>query len=125
MPEATPTPITTGPDAELLAALAEFIAVEERRAPLYDREPGDETKERAMAALDDRQQPLFDRLLELRAMTPEGIRARAETLARYEPGIVARGLEGGDWVECMVAAIVRDLLGLPTGNAPGAGAAEA
>ena len=72
------------PDAELLSVLAQFDSLERDCNASFG--PGDHTnaewdrREREIRApLREKQQPLIERICELRAKTPEGIRARALT----------------------------------------------
>lgn len=100
------------PDADLLAACAAFDALE--RA--YIAVPGDfwpdTPEERASEAERERisaaQDPLVERMCELRAFTREGQAARARSLALWDAELMKPG--PGDTGTWLTAAIVRDLI---------------
>ena len=102
----------TSPDADLLKACAAFDVLE--RA--YIAAPGDfwpgTPEERAVEAERDRisaaQDPLVERICELRAVTREGQAARARSLALWDAELMKPG--PGDTGTWLTAAIVRDLI---------------
>ncbi len=100
------------PDADLLEACAAFDDLE-RRYLATDFE-ADSSTAYGQAVVEeqrrcfDAQVPLLNHLVELRATTLEGHRARARSLALWDAELLKDG--DGDFGECLTAAIVRDLL---------------
>ena len=100
------------PDADLLEACAAFDALE--RA--YIAAGGDyafgslehDIAEAERARLSDAQDPLVERMCELRAVTREGQAARARSLALWDAELMKPG--PGDTGTWLTAAIVRDLI---------------
>ena len=101
-----PVAASPDPDVELLAVCAEFDAVEHRRNAMFDN---DTLTDEANAAIREEQAPLVDRMCELQAVTPEGMRARARSLMLYDDAVmVRRAIYTNDR---LVAAVLRDLIG--------------
>ncbi len=100
-------------DAELLAACGQFDALQRRLEALFDGPDWIEDeaeRDVALRPIEAAQDALLDRLCSLRATTMEGYRARAATLALYDPNVL-RKIDDGHIVERMVAALLRDLVG--------------
>jgi len=110
------------PDAELLSVLAQFDILELEFNASFG--PGDHTnaewdrREREIRTpLREKQQPLIERICELRAKTPEGIRARALTAIGEDPELRRAVLNTGPDQTCQftndrfILALVRDVLG--------------
>ena len=100
------------PDAALLAVCAEFD-MWERRLLATDFQAESGTPAACAARIEqerclDAQDPLVARMCDLRAVTLEGQRARARSLALWDPELMRPFCpDAGDY---LVAAIVRDLL---------------
>ncbi|MGI4943469.1 MAG: hypothetical protein ACRYHQ_23370, partial [Janthinobacterium lividum] len=94
------------PDAALLTVCAAFDAVERRRNAMFD---DDTLTDEANAAIWEEQAPLVDRLCELQAVTIEGMRARARSLALYDDAMMERRTVYTN--DRLVAAVLRDLIG--------------
>jgi hypothetical protein len=101
------------PDAELLEACAAFEELERAYIAVPgDYAPGSPEEEEADAERDRitaAQASLVDRICELRAVTREGLAARASSLALWD-GELMKDRER-DVGERLTAAIVRDLIG--------------
>ncbi len=100
-------------DAELLAACGQFDALQHRVAALFDGPDWIEDeaeRDIALLPIEAAQDALLDRVCFLRATTPEGHRARAATVALFDPGILGK-VNDGHPVERMMAALLRDLVG--------------
>ena len=97
------------PDAELLAACAAFDLLEQQYIDLGGNwpvgSPEDAAAEAERDRLYDAQDPLIARICELRAVTREGMAARARSLALWDAELMKDG--PGDAGECFTAAIVR------------------
>lgn len=111
MAEATPTPIMTGPDAELLAVLAKFDALTQTFEQIMARPGYAHPHQAEIDEIETAQEALVGRVCELRAGTLEGFLAREWALARYDRGFLRPAGSGTDPVDKMVAALVRDLVG--------------
>ncbi|MGI4945584.1 MAG: hypothetical protein ACRYHQ_34315 [Janthinobacterium lividum] len=104
---------SANPDADLLAACAEFDALEaayratDFAAVSYSPEAiaADAEQSRIFAA----QLPLVDRMVDHRAVTRAGQVARARSLAAWKPELLGNG-SAEDMGECLMSAIVRDLV---------------
>ena len=117
---ALPAVASTNPDAELLAVLAEFDALEAAIYPKPDPTAGLATLEEEQAwddqvrPLHARQDALLERLCELETHTLEGFRARARTLLGWAE-LFMRDLQNdaaaGYWPQRMQIAFYRDLVG--------------
>ena len=101
------------PDAELRAVCAEFDAWQQRYLATDFEVAGDDTPKGQATAAEQRrcfdaQDPLVDRMCELRAVTREGHAARAQSLALWDAELMKP--DPHDTGELLRAAIVRDLL---------------
>ena len=99
------------PDAELIAVCAEFDRLElAALATFQGHEPGspeDEAAEAERDRLSAAQEPLVERMCELRAVTREGHVARARSLALWDAELMKLQHDiAGQFTQ----AIVRDLL---------------
>lgn len=127
-PPADPSPPPappSDPDAELIELAAEHARLQAATEPLRRRffalHPDDAALEAVAAAelaLMDRQNPLVDRLRDLRAVTPAGCRAKAAVLRElfllhHEQEIEESCLDEED---ALAWSLVRDLLALPAGG---------
>ena len=99
------------PDAELLAVCAEFDALERAYLATFTGFKAGSPEEEAAEAEQERlravQEPLVDRICELRAVTREGQVARARSLALWDAELMKSQNDTGGW---LTAAIVRDLI---------------
>ncbi len=100
------------PDADLLAACAAFDELERAYIATYagcpETGPEWDAAETVRERLSDAQDPLVDRICDLRAVTREGQAARARSLALWAPDVVKEG--GADPIARLTTAIVRDLI---------------
>lgn len=105
-------------DAELLSACAEFCRLLRTAHDAQGRLKGRKL-ENAIAELSDRQEVYFHRIIELRATTPEGHRARAQALHDYlDPSDLKISPDNGSWDRLLTAALLRDLLSAGPSAAP-------
>ena len=111
MKAAPPAEAAGSPDAELLRVCAEFDALERQYVALHGVETIEEehANEPLINVVSARQQHLLDRLCELRATTMQGLRAKAETLANWDPTSTDED-PGRYWDDRMVASLVCDIL---------------
>jgi len=100
-----PVAAAPDPDADLLAVCAEFDAVEHRRNAMFD---DDTLTDEANAAIREEQEPLVDRLCEMRATTIKGMQARARSLVLYDDAVMERHTVYTN--DRLVAAVLRDLI---------------
>ena len=110
------SPATTHDDSELLRLIAEFVRLERAADAMWATKPplsGQEVSDLAECkALYAAQRPLFDRIMELRATTLEGFKARARMLFVWYKELEAECHdEGGCWPEKMRWALISDLIG--------------
>ena len=105
------------PDAPVIAACVGFCDLEGRRLALIegpDRIAGDEARERMLEPLSDQQQVYLDAVCGQRATTQAGHQARAICVALWDGGEIGyRARVGGFVDDRLVAALLRDLAGLP------------
>jgi hypothetical protein len=108
-------PDGTGPDAELIEVCARFYDLLAEIAAAYDRHArdGQDIIDAVVGPLADKQGPLLESMLALRAETLAGYRARAFVLRRYTGPFNSEG----DWTEQMAGALVRDLIEVPRSRA--------
>jgi hypothetical protein len=107
------------PDAELLAAIAQFDALERRIWPPEGRNCETFEEEHAADALAEplkvEQRALLSRICTTPARTIDGLRARARSLVLWAPDIgveIAESDRGRfGWDDWMVSALIRDLTG--------------
>lgn len=108
---------STSPDEQLIAACHTYDALERCIDAFND--PGDpayieddHARDRATAPIEAEQVPLMERICTLRAVTPEGSRARARSfLLRHkaiDPAVDAVSPHRS-WDDRLVAAVLRDL----------------
>ena len=100
-----PSSSAPNPDAELLAVCAAFDAAEHRRSAMFDN--GTLTDE-ANATIRAAQDQKVKRICALRAVTPQGWRARARSLVLFDDEFLERRLVHAP--DRMMAAILRDLV---------------
>ncbi len=103
------------PDRELIAVCAEFDAIERHINSHYAggsrNIEDDEERDVAIAPFQEAQEPLLERIIALRATTPDGFKARARTLALWNQDAM-RQIGPGHYLEDrMLAALLRDLVG--------------
>ena len=105
-------PLPRSPDAELLEACSAFDVLERAYVAAggdHDAgSPEELTADAERRRIADAQEPLVDRMCELRAVTREGQVARARSLALWDAELMKPG--SGDTGQCLTQAIVRDLL---------------
>ena len=100
------------PDAELIAACAAFDALERKCNATFGGP--DRTLEEDLRADEERnsiyvaQEPHLDRIMELRATTIDGFRAKARSLALEDLELLKDG--PGDRRDCLIASLVQDLI---------------
>ena len=78
--------VTTGSDAKLLGVCAEFVACDRQQRAIYDGPDAIEDEDEAAAAtrpIFARMHDLLDRMEQLRALTSDGVAARARSLAQH------------------------------------------
>jgi hypothetical protein len=102
------------PDADLIAACAAYDDAERQFLALYENpEIADDDAKLipAMHSIENTQVPILDRICELKAVTPEGIRARVRTVFLEDLEIKPEEiLETSPFVnERLMAALLRDL----------------
>ncbi len=111
------TPAAAEPDAELLAACAEFDRLDRSHGAIVNAaktSAEEEEADRLVSAMEERWQAALDAVCSLRATTVAGHRARAASLALFVGGskrMEADAEAGGYWDERLCAALVRDLVG--------------
>ena len=98
------SPSAQSPDAELLAVCAAFDATEHRRSAMFD--DGTLTDE-ANAALRAAQDRRVGQICSLRALTLQGLQARARSLVLFDDEFLERRCVHAN--DRMMAAILRDL----------------
>ncbi len=115
MPDA---PAAEHPDAELLAALAEFDALEVQIHPPTHLAPqtfeAEQDFDNNIEPLRDRQRVVLAQICTLRATTPEGWQARARSFVVWKEGIgrpPEKDNPDGYHDGRMIAALIRDLVG--------------
>jgi hypothetical protein len=104
---------TPSRDAELLALCEQFDELTRERSSLFEGEnrlDDQDARDAALDALTARGRPLVERLCATRAVTVEGIRAKARSLALWEPDSLHPTGERF-WDEDLMASILADLLG--------------
>ena len=105
------------PDAALLAALAEFDAIEHYFLSLYRGGSryieDDDERTAAFQPFDEAQEPILEQVCSIQARTLEGILARARTIVLQDAELdpAADALEGYT-NNRLVAALLRDLLAM-------------
>ena len=103
---------TPSPDAELLEACSALDTLERAYIAAGGDyalgSPQEDMAEAERARLSEAQDPLVERMCELRAVTREGQAARARSLGLRDAGLMKPG--PGDTGTWLTAAIVRDLL---------------
>ena len=105
------------PDLAVIAACAAFNAVERRKLDLIEG-PGrivdDAARDKALEPLTGEQQAYLDMLCTQRATTLAGHQARAISFALWDGGeLTDRARASGFLEDRLLAALVRDLAGLP------------
>ncbi len=105
------------PDGAVIAACAAFNVLERRKLDLIEgpgRIADDDTRDQALGPLAGEQQGYLDRLCRQRATTLAGHQARAISFALWDGGELAdRAHAYGLFEDRLLAALVRDLAGLP------------
>lgn len=99
---------TPHPDAVLLTAIAEFDDLEQKIDASYLTIPNEDDGDQWRAPLQARQEDLLDMITTLRAITMDGLFARARSLALWDSGTFDND---GHWDTGMRVALLRDLLG--------------
>ncbi len=114
-PAALATPADLHPDAELIAVCAEFDAIERHINSHYAggsrKIEDDEERDVAIAPFQEAQEPLLERIIELRASTPDGFIARARTLALWDTEAIRHIGPENYLNERMLVALLRDMTG--------------
>ncbi len=106
-------PGASPPDAELLAACAVFDTLEHQVDALYagsGRIEDDDELQTAINAVADRQKPWFERICDLRAVTPAGWKAKARSFAAWDKEELRTKLSEGDTSERILSTLLRDML---------------
>jgi arginase family enzyme len=106
--------IPVRPDAELIAACAEFDALESQRAGVLhgpDAIVDEAARNKLFAFIQEMQKPTLDRVCSLRATTLEGYFARARTVLLEDLELhPAEMVESGSTNERLLGALLRDLV---------------
>ncbi|MGI4799979.1 MAG: hypothetical protein ACRYG8_39285 [Janthinobacterium lividum] len=108
-----PDPGIVHPDAELLAACAVFDTMERQVSAFYEgpgRLDDDDQRQAAIDLVVDRQAPWLDRICDLRAVTPAGWKAKAQSLALWDQEVLQAKWSEGDVSERILATLLRDML---------------
>lgn len=106
------------PDVELIAASAAFDDLERRGNLLFEgpaKIEDDAERDAAMDIIRDTQQPHLNRLMQLRAQTLQGARARLQSLLLWDAELDPEGdaAEEGTYTHVrLLGALLRDLDGL-------------
>ena len=105
------------PDAELISVCGQFDAIERHINSHYAggsrKIEDDDERDLAIAPFQDAQAPLLERIIALRAATPDGYKARSRTLALWNQDAM-RQIGPGHYLEYrMLAALLRDMTGAP------------
>ncbi|MGI4796953.1 MAG: hypothetical protein ACRYG8_23455 [Janthinobacterium lividum] len=114
-----PAPVVVSPDAELIRLCVECDGLQARMDALYAVPRPDNLSNAQHIALEkardlvekplaDAQDPLLERICELRATTPQGQAARARTLLGWDKDPC--WTDDGCWNSQLLGAIVRDLV---------------
>ncbi|ATR19486.1 hypothetical protein CTJ15_03730 (plasmid) [Roseomonas sp. FDAARGOS_362] len=102
------------PDADLIRLCHAFDDLEGQIQALYEDGAtpiaDDEERKAAIEPLRERQAPILDQICALRAITPEGVRARAWTLRKWDVDLMSDGHQG-DTNERLMLALILDLTG--------------
>ncbi|MDT8261994.1 hypothetical protein RQ832_01920 [Roseomonas sp. DSM 102946] len=102
------------PDAELIRLCRAFDDLEGCIQALYEDGAtpivDDDERSVAIEPLRERQAPILDRICALRATTPEGVRARAWTLRKWDVDLMSDGHQG-DANDRLIRALILDLTG--------------
>ena len=105
------------PDAALIAAAAEFCALEERRVGLIEgpgRIDDDGDRDRALQPIAAAQEMYLRVLCDARATTPDGHRARASAIVLGDGAeVFYRAQVCGLPEDLLIAALLRDVVDLP------------
>ena len=100
-----PSSSAPSPDAQLLAVCAAFDAAEHDRDAMFDDGTLTDEANATIRAAQDRR---VERICTLRAITPQGLQARARSLLLFDDGFLERRLVHAP--DRMMAAILRDLV---------------
>ncbi len=113
-------PEAASPDAELIRLCAKCDALQAKMDAFFEGDPTrdmtvseartfDRARMVALKPFEDAQDPLLERICELRATTPQGHAARARTLIAWNKDPC--WTHDGCWNSQLIGAIVRDLVG--------------
>lgn len=98
------------PDAELIAMCARFTDLEKTKKAIYSTGPdsieADRQKESMISPLQEEQEAILDRIVDMKAITVEGLKARLRMIMVYEPQCI--DMPQG-WDDYMVAALLTDM----------------
>jgi hypothetical protein len=100
-----------GPDAELIALCATFDDLSRQFDGLHvgpNRIEDDEIRDVALDPIERQQKPLIDAICIRRAVTPDGISAKARSLIVWAPDWLQ---PNPFWDERLIASILADLTG--------------
>ena len=97
------------PQSGLIEVCADYVRLEKARIALFERIEDENERASMVEPFDAQQEPLFERIINLRAVTAEEHVARATAFATMCDGEVFDGLESGCWDRMFAAAMVRDL----------------
>jgi hypothetical protein len=113
-------PAAASPDAELIGLCAECDALQARIDGLYAPRADylsraqeiaqEKARDIAMQPFADAQDPILERICDLRATTPQGHAARARTLLAWDKDPI--WTDDGCWNSQLIGAIVRDAAGV-------------
>lgn len=98
------------PQSGLIEACAEFVRLETARITLIETIEDENERAPSLEALEVQQEPVFERIIGLRAVTAEDHAARAAAFATMCDGEVFEGIASGCWDRMFAAALVRDMV---------------
>jgi len=97
-------------DAKLIGLCARFTDLEKKKRAIYATGPdtleADRRKEAVIAPLHEEQEAILDRIVDIKAVTVEGLKARLRMIMVYEPSCIDAP-QG--WDDDMVGAQLTDM----------------
>ena len=110
-PDQPAIPAQASPDAELITLCGCFNDLERQIIATFGSLGDEDAEDVLREPLQEAQQPLFARIMDLRATTIAGHQARADMLRLWHDQVEADGRPDGYWAGRMTWALVRDVLG--------------
>lgn len=97
-------------DAKLIGLCARFTELEHQKREIYATGPdsiqADRRKEAVIAPLHEEQEAILDRIVDIKAVTVEGLKARLRMIMVYEPQCID---SPQGWDDEMVGALLTDM----------------